>query len=661
MSGISGFWGFSGADLPETVFSRLTRNLAHRGPDGFGIKHFPERRLWLGHHRLATLNRSEHGRQPMSYANQRYWITHDGAIYNYRELRDELRQLGHRFVSETDGEVALGAFAEWGPQALLRLNGMWAFAIWDALDQQLFLSRDRFGVKPLFYSLKNGALTFASELKAFLALPWIDGSFDPDRLSASLVDVDMAEASCETLLPKVHRLPPGHTMLVDPDGNTRIQQWWNTLDHLPTPRAGLRAQAEEFRQLMLDACRLRLQGDVPIAVEQSGGLDSSAISCAVANLDLSGTATIATEPRRAFVACFSDTSYDERNNASEVIAHTGMSAHFESVGPQQAFENIEQIIFDGENIFHFPRAGSWLMYRAMQRLGVRASLNGMDPDTLFASEPESLELARQAAAERLALGRYWELYQVLRGLEETNSRTARSILVGDLRLAARYQLARLRLLAPLKAVRTRIKTLQSALGSAASGHRPVPSADQLIVHSHRKSPKTSLGSSTSGMSSIQAKHFIDFHLALPSYLGNFDRAAMAHGVEVRMPFMDWRLVAYCFALPGSSKNGGGYTKRLLRLATEGSVPDLVRLRKTKTPFVSPFQEWTRYPAFKTWLLDLCSSQTFLDSPAWNGPLARTAVEKAIASDDSFWRIWPILEAHVLERTFVARARVSPNG
>src|SRR5579863_273938 len=192
MSGIVGYWSYASHDLPDAEFAAFTHSLAHRGPDGFGIEHFPEARLWLGHRRLTIHDHSEHGRQPMSCCEGRYWVTYDGEVYNYVELREELRDLGHRFITESVGEVILAAYIQWGADCLLRFNGMWAIAILDGQKRRLFLSRDRFGVKPLHYALHNGAFAFASELKAFLVLPWIDGAFDADVLRETIIDVDSA-------------------------------------------------------------------------------------------------------------------------------------------------------------------------------------------------------------------------------------------------------------------------------------------------------------------------------------------------------------------------------------------------------------------------------------------------------------------------------------
>ena len=148
MCGITGHWGYNGRDIGEKQFSRFANSLAHRGPDGSGIKHFGDERLWLGHRRLAIIDTSAGGAQPMTDAGERYWITYNGEIYNYLELRETLQQLGWRFVSDSDTEVIIAAYALWGASCQFRFNGMWAFAIWDAHKKQLFLSRDRFGIKP---------------------------------------------------------------------------------------------------------------------------------------------------------------------------------------------------------------------------------------------------------------------------------------------------------------------------------------------------------------------------------------------------------------------------------------------------------------------------------------------------------------------------------
>jgi asparagine synthase (glutamine-hydrolysing) len=649
MGGVTGYWGYSSQDLAEAVFAAFTHSLAHRGPDGFGIEHFPEARLWLGHRRLAILDLSERARQPMSYAEGRYWLTYNGEVYNYLELREELRGLGHRFVSDSDSEVILAAYAQWGQECQLRFNGMWAFAIWDAQERRLFLSRDRFGVKPLLYSDHAGAFAFASELKAFLTLPWIDGAFDPEIVAETLTNINGQEATPYTLLPGVRRLPAGHAMVVQADGSVRINAWWNTLDHLPQPRAKLDEQAEEFRALFFDACRIRLRSQVPVATALSGGLDSSAIACTLAELHRRGAVEGAPQDsQRAFVACFPGTPYDERQYAEAIVNHTGMVPQYHNVDDNLVVNNIEKVIFDHERIYWFPRVGSWTLYRDMRRASIRVSLDGEAGDGLLGSGPEYIEAATQTAADQFNLKRYWELRRVLRGLAGGNVGFEPVTHIGEFPRLIRYLLKRPGAMRSIRAVLQTMRTRCHHMTTSEFLLRPCVGPFRLYNEDY--DPRTR------NLTPLQAMLFTNFHgTALPTTAASFDRASMAHGIESRMPFFDWRLVTYAFALADTSRNGGGYSKRLLRLAMQGIMPDAIRLRKTKVGFLSPMDHWARGP-LKSWLLDLSTSRSFLESSVWNGPAVRAIVEQATAGDANINPVWPMLNAHALEQSFTARAQ-----
>jgi asparagine synthase (glutamine-hydrolysing) len=595
---------------------------------------------------LAIIDLSDHARQPLSYGNGRYWITYNGEIYNYLELREELTHLGHRFVSTGDTEVVVAAYAQWGADCQLRFNGMWAFAIWDARDQQLFISRDRFGVKPLHFSLHNGAIAFASELKAFLTLPWIDGGFDVEILSETLTNIAGQASSTYTLLKEVRQLQAGHAMLVSRDGRVCMTRWWNTLDHLPTIGTDLQQHADEFRQLFFDSCRVRLRSDVPLATALSGGIDSSAIACTISELGRLGKAALAPRDwQRAFVACFTDTPHDEQNYARAIVQHTGMTAHYERVDEATAVKNIERAIFDIEGIFSHPAVGTWMIYRAMRANGMSVSLDGQGADELLGGYDYFVETALDAAMMKLS--RYSDLRTVWRGLigedigRAGNLRRLLKRISGKTKRRLRHTLNRVSLLRPLLAVRASIRGRQSPLPSYLGPRRLYYAETDCRIR---------------GMTPLQAALFSWFHGSmLPTLLRQFDRASMAHGIETRMPFMDWRLVTYGFSLPETSKIGGGVTKRVLRMAMQGLVPDAIRLRTNKIGFVSPINAWTR-GALNTWLRDVCASRSFLDSEVWNGAAVRMVLEQAIARQTSVDWIWPIIHAHVLEQAFKVQAR-----
>jgi asparagine synthase (glutamine-hydrolysing) len=651
MCGIAGYWGYMANDIAPASFAAFTHSLAHRGPDGFAIEHYADARLWLGHRRLAIIDLSDKGRQPLSYANGRYWITYNGEVYNYSELRAQLSALGHRFVSDTDTEVIVAAYAQWGPECQLRFNGMWALAIWDNQDRELFLSRDRFGVKPLHYTFHNGAVAFASELKAFLALPWVDGSFDLEILSETLTNLNGHEGAEYTLLPNVLRLPAGHAMLVSADGRVRLTRWWNTLDHLPRTPTKLEQQVGEFQDILFDACRVRLRSDVPLATSLSGGLDSSAIACSISEINRNGEIFGAPRDwRRAFVVCWKGTPYDEENYARTIVKYAEMTAQYEHVDEAAAVNNLEKIIFDVESLFSDPKVGHWMVYRAMRANGIYVTLDGSGADELLGGYPICVARAIDTA---LSVSRYVDLRRALTGLDDGT----RFGILRELQLLLKYEIRRSQLLDPLRHIRARIRDFFMHLRPLTSSESLSDQNGQMLrpyLGPHRLYYEN-LDCETDGMTPFQAMLFCWFHKGmLPTLLRNFDRASMAHGVETRMPFMDWRLVTYSFALPETSKLGGGFTKRVLREAMKGIMPDSIRLRRNKFGFVSPINSWTRGP-LNTWVGDACASQCFLESPVWNGLEVWRFVNRAVVAQKSIEPVWPIIQAHVLQQRFKKQA------
>ena len=637
MCGIVGHWALKGRDLAEQEFRRFVDSLRHRGPDGSGVRRFPEERLWLGHRRLSIIDVSDRGRQPMAYANGRYWLTFNGEIYNYIELRDELRSLGYLFTTESDSEVILAAYDAWGQKCQLRFNGMWAFAIWDDVKKQLFLSRDRFGVKPLLYGDIEGCFSFASELKSFLQLDVCPGRCDEAVVARTLMNVVGLESSEDTLLPGVSRLPGGYCMTVD-RGGRQVQKWWDTLDHLPGVPRSFDEQTEQFRALFLDSCRIRLRSDVPVATSLSGGLDSSAVACAVAELSRRGTLDhLPDDWQRAFVACFPGTTLDERHYAEEIVKYTRMQPNYYNVDEAGAISELERIIFDLEEIFAVPMVGAWAIYRAMRRNGVRVSLDGHGADELLGGY--SMFVDSLIGEPPASLRRYADLRRVRAGMAGGTKIGLSGVLLDkrryqdDVRFVAKHALNKLGLL----------DATRRALGDSATVDAVGPALDGGADEDARLAGKTA------------REQFRWFHKGLlPTFLRCIDRASMAHGIEVRCPFLDWRLVTYGFALPDESKIGGGYTKRVLRAALKGLMPDGVRLRTQKIHFSTPIGEWSR-GALKPWLLDMTSSRSFLDSPVWDGPATRELVVQAVAGQANISGAWPVINAHLLQEQFKAVA------
>ena len=615
MCGISGILTLDGGNTCERDVAAMTKSLAHRGPDGEG--RYVAGPIGLGHRRLAVLDLEETGNQPMPFAGGRYWITYNGELYNFLELKSVLQAHGHCFRGNSDTEVILAGYAQWGEACQLRFNGMWAFAIWDADERRLFLSRDRFGVKPLFYYCDGHRLAFASEMKAFLPLAWFPASFSLPAVSCSLQDPYALEPTAYCLLEGVRRLRAGHSMTVAQGGEPSIRQWWRTLDHLEEPASGFKRQVDGFRERFVDAVRLRMRSDIPLACTLSGGLDSSSILSTM--MEVHGTShssnRLAAQPPTAFVASFPETSHDEVSFAMEVARYVGISARVLEVVPSILPGMLDEFVFQCEEI-QSPHPGPWLLYREMSKAGIRVSLEGHGGDELLAGYVDQVRFARDDALFPLPkLGRAVELTSILRRMSSEAEGPAS--LHDWITTGRRYA-----------------ELMKGRLGrSRGTSRRQVPAA---VFRWLRIPPlqERAQGSvpDEAGLSPLTAFLFADFHeRTMPGILRDYDRYSMAHGVEVRSPFLDWRVVCYCFSLPSKSVLGGGSTKRILREAMRDRLPETIRTRSRKIPFKSPMSEWWRGSLLEL-VRDTVSSESFLCNETWDGPGLRDLVEKASGED-----------------------------
>ncbi len=644
MCGIVGIWNLNGSPIDSLSLDRFTDTLAHRGPDGRGTHVDPLVPIGLGHRRLAILDISPAGHQPMSFADRRYWITFNGEIYNFLELRDELEGLGYRFISDSDTEVVLTAYVQWGEDCQFKFNGMWAFAIWDARDRVLFLSRDRFGVKPLHYFYDKQHFAFASEMKAFLSLEWFQTSFDPHMVALALREYTHVEGTEKCLIHGVKRVKGGYCLSLRQGQAPRTRRWWNTLEHLEAVSGDFQEQAGRFRELFLDACRIRMRSDVPVGTALSGGLDSSSVLCGMAHIrsNIQDGRRLAKDWQKAFVAAFPGTSQDECYYAGEVIRHTGARQIYKEVDPAEIVEHIDDVLFQIEEI-HDITPGPWLIYRAQRQEGIAVSIDGHGGDELLAGYHFYPAIAMQDAIDP------WP--QVIQLLQ------LRSILRDMVEDGYEDEVPSLKELARRCLLQTK-QSLSQGLQKWPGIHKPAG----LIYHQLLKKGQPfgkpvqkarvpgmllvepeparypdfecDLNMMPSHFDSLNRSLYFDFHFsALPTILRNFDRCSMAHGVEIRAPFMDWRVVCYSFSLTSANKLGGGFSKRILREAMRGILPELIRKRKRKLGFGYPFSYWWRGP-MKTFMLDYINTRDFLQSEIWNGPAIRDLVETSYKSDAS---------------------------
>jgi asparagine synthase (glutamine-hydrolysing) len=521
MCGITGILSKE-APIDSEVLEKFTLSLRHRGPDGCRI--YVDKNIGLGQTRLAILDLNPQGQCPLLYTapdSSRYWITFNGEIYNFLELRRELQSIGHTFSTDTDTEVILAAYAQWGEECLFKFNGMWAFAIWNEKEKELFIARDRFGVKPLYYSIQNSTFAFSSELKSFTALQNFSLNLNENIIPTLVQKYRYDGRTDETAMKNVYALLPGTTLKINSSLETTIKKWWNTSDHLPEIPVSYTEQVSHFKELFLDAVRLRMRSDVPVASCLSGGIDSSSVVCAMSHLMNSeaekNLERCSKEYRSSFISSFPGTKLDESQFAQIILQHVQGNGIINTFNEEEALQNIVQSVWTIDE----PGGGYvipvWLLYKSLKENKFKVSIDGHGGDELLC-------------------GYTWYL---------------------DLQL-----------------------------------------------------------------SQINTTLYKDFHTdLLPTILRNYDRCSMAHGIEVRMPFMDYRLVTYCFALDAAAKIHNGYTKRILRDAMVDIVPDAIRLRRQKIGFNVPMIEWFN-GKFSSLIDTVTASHFWMNTPYFNGAVLR---------------------------------------
>ncbi|MCS3928202.1 asparagine synthase (glutamine-hydrolyzing) [Bradyrhizobium elkanii] len=602
MCGIAGILNIRGNPVDPAEISRLTDLLAHRGPFGEGTWFSANRNLAFGHRRLAIIDPGDGGFQPMVSADGRHVIVFNGEIYNFLELRRELEAQGAVFRSQSDTEVILAAWRVWQEGMLSRFNGMWALAIFDTETEGLFLARDRFGIKPLLYSWSPERFVFASEQRALVRSGLIDAALDAEVARRLLIDAFGVEGSERTLCRKVRRLQAGHCMWLR-HGRLEIRRWWRTVDHLPEVPATEGERVERFRELFQDAVALRMRSDVPIGTCLSGGFDSSAVICTMAAHEKAGMGPRDNASwRHAFVATFPGAINDERPMAEEAAAWADVAPSFLEIGRNDALADIDRILDDNDDVYIGLPSAAWLIYQELRRQNVTVSLDGHGADELMGAY---LQEGQSTA--------FW----------------ARNALAG---------------LSSSSAIARRGVDLMRTLMIKRQGHyflrgglRGIP-AQFSLVGDDDPLPRD--------WGSLNQRLYRMFHgTVLPTILRNFDRLSMAHGIEVRMPFMDWRLVTYTMALPDSSKASDGYTKVVARRAMAKHMPESIRMGRRKVGFNSPMPEWLNGP-LSGWTADLLDRQVPAFTELVDEPGLRKTVIRLTSSRTWDWetvgRIWPYL-------------------
>jgi asparagine synthase (glutamine-hydrolysing) len=590
MCGIAGHLSFTGH--PDTdLVTRMSARLAHRGPDGEGS--YADDHIALAHRRLAIIDLSPDGAQPMANEDGTLQIVYNGEIYNYIELREELREKGHVFRTKTDTEVILHAYEEWGNECLSRFNGMWAFALWDTLKKTLFCARDRFGIKPFYYTLNDDGFLFASEIKALLEHPGV-GTTPEDPLLLTFLASGVSDHTGKTMFHGVSQIPPSHYLIVESDHLGKAVRYWNLTINNAYGSNGTddASVARLFLEHLNRSVRLRLRSDVPVGTCLSGGIDSSTIVMLINRLIRNEAPRSVGDRQKTFSIVFPGTAFTEEQFVRVLTESSGVDASLHTPDPGNLWNDLRDLLIAQDEPF-----GSLSIYAQYEVMRI-------------ASRQVKVVLDGQGADE--LLGGYIA-YQIpyLWGLLRSGSLAGFfTELTGTLRHHGGFF--------PGAAAQDRIRKRRQRLlkGRFNPVSRYAGTLDTVL---HSELLETNL----------------------PVMLHWEDRNSMAFSIEARVPFLDFLLVEYTASLPLSQKIRGGITKYVLRSAVRGLIPDTIRCRKDKMGFVTPEEVWMK-TVLSSSVREILSSPRFGSRPYWDADAVRKEYDKFLAGktkySPEFWRI-----------------------
>jgi len=617
----------NGEPLDPALIRAMNTIQHHRGPDDEGVELFKvssgvHPTVGLGHRRLSIIDLSSAGHQPMPNEDNTLWIVHNGEIYNYIELRDELIQCGHTFRSHTDAEVIVHAYEEWGESCLNRFNGMWAFVVWDGRSQTLFCAKDRIGKKSFYYYYDNDRFIFASEIKAMLLHPRVQKKPNEQAIFNYLsTGYGYADISNETFFENIYRLEGGWCLRIK-DRTLTKRKYWDiepSCCAAPDDEKGL---TERFYGLFEDAVRLRLRSDMDVGIALSGGLDSSAIACVARELT--------NKKLKTFSSCFEEEEYDERPFIRPVLEKTGFEHNFIFSGTDNLFETLKKIIWhQDEPSISMGIYVHWNVFEAAKKSNVKVVLAGQGGDETLAGYHKYYPYY---FADLLKEGRVPSFLKELGAYANMHTRSRRDALCQTFHILA------------ASAVPRWAKT-----AIAGSAGRVVPYLDRKFAGKFRKNVFTA--SKFRGI--LNNDLYNAFKMSpLPYLLRVDDKNGMAHSVESRSPFLDYRLVEFFFSIPSLYKIRDGFTKYLLRESMKGIMPEKNRLRTDKKGFPVPSKLWFR-KELNEQVREVFNSDCFKKRGYFDtGCVLKMFEEHTSGKEDHTTNIWSILNLELWFRIFM---------
>lgn len=606
MCGISGIIGPNKNNVLNEQIQKMNHLIAHRGPDGEGYYH--DENFAFGHRRLAILDLSPLAAQPMEYMD-RYVIIHNGEIFNYLELREELKKYGYKFVSESDTEVILASFDHWGKNCLDHFNGMWAFALFDKKEQMVFCARDRFGVKPFYYTRKNNYFYFGSEIKQFTSIDGWRSLANTQRL-LDFLRFGIFDHTNETLFKDVFQLRGGEYLCYSLDKNQiEIKRWYDLNTKRKKSTLEYKEAVTEFQNLFVDAIQKRLRSDVKIGSCLSGGLDSSSIVCVVSDLLKKENKV---DVQETVSSCFHDKKYDEQQYIDVVLKNPNIKGHKIFPEFEDLFKDLDKITwFQDEPFGSTSIFAQWSVFKEAKKNNLLVMLDGQGSDEQLAG----YNIFQALYLEELLYGfRFVDFFKTFKNYKSKYH----AYYLNPIRFILSAKLRRNfeRMHKAIKKVKKNAVSNTEWIKSSASN--PLYTAKTVFEESMNEVLYTSL----------------------PSLLHYEDRDSMAHSVESRVPFLDYRLVEFIFSLPSKYKIGNGISKKILRDSMTEYVPKEIIERYDKLGFVTPEEVWIRNnkEIFRDEISQACDKLSLLVDKEKVLSWFDTVLSSEQKFDYAFWKI-----------------------
>lgn len=625
MCGITAVYNIDNStDISPDVIKEMTDAIAHRGPDDFGYwfcntltgenketKNIDEvennkYNLAFGHRRLSILDLSPLGHQPMSSPDGNIWLIYNGEIYNYIEIREDLKKLGYTFKSGSDTEVIIAAYQAWGEECLKKFNGMFSFAIWDKITKKLFVARDRFGIKPFNYYYDGKKFIFSSEIKSILKYPDIPRTlnkavvFNYIIMYPDLIDF-------ETFFNEIKELPPSHYAVIK-DGTMTIKKYWSLDPYKQTELSSYEEYKEAFYEIFENAVKIRLRSDVPVGTCLSGGLDSSSIVCLSSRY---------IPQIHTFSACFDEKEVDERPYINSVLEATNSKANFVFPNVIKLMEDVNKLMwYQDEPFGSCSIFAQWCVMERVSQTEVKVVLDGQGSDEILAGYTMHFP---SIVIDYLKRGNFSRAAQEYNAIKRNHHLSdARVFWYGALNLPEGLK----------RFYNPKVNWVNPGFAKEAAG---------LLPKSNHKLNFDSF---------LNNQLYKSLTGSLRELLRYEDRNSMAFSIESRIPFLDYRLVEFMYSVPLEQKFNNGTSKYVLRQAMKGILPDTIANRQDKMGFLTPEFKWFQTPEMKQFVMEILNSEEFKNNQFYNvnnlkdlfNNLHTLPLKESIRAGKLFWRV-----------------------